>query len=144
MPEPLNQAFAYGTGPRTVTAPHGTDLNTKGWLQEAVLRSLLNNLDPQVAEIPEELVVYGGRGKAARNWESFDAIVKTLTELENEWKITGWRTQFLPTRKNQQVCDFWERAGFSLLTENDGCKQYAISTNNRQRYNKTLIDIQQE
>ena len=84
MPEPLNQAFAYGTGPRTVTAPHGTDLNTKGWLQEAVLRSLLNNLDPEVAELPEELVVYGGRGKAARNWESFDAIVRTLTELEND------------------------------------------------------------
>jgi len=84
MPDAINPAFAYGTGPRTVTAPHGTELNTKGWLQEAVLRSLLNNLDPEVAEIPEELVVYGGRGKAARNWESFDAIVRTLTELEND------------------------------------------------------------
>jgi hypothetical protein len=77
-------AFQYGTGPRTVRAPTGTTLHTKGWLQEAVLRCLLNNLDPEVAEIPLDLVVYGGRGKAARNWESFDAIVKTLTELESD------------------------------------------------------------
>jgi urocanate hydratase len=84
MPDTTNPAFEYGTGPRTFRAPHGTDLNTKGWLQEAVLRCLLNNLDPEVAEIPEELVVYGGRGKAARNWESFDAIVKSLTELESD------------------------------------------------------------
>ena len=84
MPDTHNPAFDYGTGPRTFTAPTGTDLNTKGWLQEAVLRCLLNNLDPDVAEIPEELVVYGGRGKAARNWESFDAIVKSLTKLEND------------------------------------------------------------
>jgi urocanate hydratase len=84
MSDATNPAFAYGTGPRTFSAPRGTELNTKGWLQEAVLRSLLNNLDPEVAEIPEELVVYGGRGKAARNWEAFDAIVKALTELEND------------------------------------------------------------
>jgi urocanate hydratase len=84
MSDATNPAFDYGSGPRTFSAPHGLDLNTKGWLQEAVLRSLLNNLDPDVAEIPEELVVYGGRGKAARNWESFDAIVKALTELESD------------------------------------------------------------
>jgi urocanate hydratase len=84
MPDTKNPAFDYGSGPRTLKAPHGADLNTKGWLQEAVLRCLLNNLDPEVAEIPEELVVYGGRGKAARNWESFDAIVRSLTELEND------------------------------------------------------------
>ncbi|WNS75881.1 urocanate hydratase [Bacillus sp. DTU_2020_1000418_1_SI_GHA_SEK_038] len=62
----------------------GTDLNTKGWQQEAALRMLMNNLDQDVAEHPEELVVYGGIGKAARNWECFDAIVKSLTELEND------------------------------------------------------------
>ncbi len=62
----------------------GTKLNTKGWQQEAVLRMLMNNLDPDVAERPEDLVVYGGIGKAARNWESFDAIVKSLKELEND------------------------------------------------------------
>jgi urocanate hydratase len=84
MSDATNPAFEYGTGPRTFSAPRGTELNTKGWSQEAVLRSLLNNLDPDVAEIPEELVVYGGRGKAARNWEAFDAIVKALTELEND------------------------------------------------------------
>ncbi len=65
-------------------APHGTKLNTKGWLQEAVLRCLLNNLDPDVAEDPANLVVYGGRGKAARNLESLHAIVATLERLEND------------------------------------------------------------
>ncbi len=72
------------SGPRAVRAPRGTDLSTKGWLQEAALRSLMNNLDPEVAENPDELVVYGGRGKAARNWDAFDAIVRTLRSLEND------------------------------------------------------------
>ncbi|TQR14102.1 urocanate hydratase [Psychrobacillus soli] len=62
----------------------GTKLNTKGWLQEAALRMLMNNLDAEVAEHPDELVVYGGIGKAARNWDAFDAIVRTLKELEND------------------------------------------------------------
>lgn len=62
----------------------GSELNTKGWQQEAVLRMLMNNLDADVAERPEDLVVYGGIGKAARNWESFDAIVRSLKELEND------------------------------------------------------------
>jgi urocanate hydratase len=62
----------------------GTELNTKGWQQEAALRMLMNNLDPDVAERPEDLVVYGGIGKAARNWECFDAIVKSLKELEKD------------------------------------------------------------
>ncbi|MCP3027789.1 urocanate hydratase [Halobacillus sp. A5] len=62
----------------------GSELNTKGWLQEAALRMLMNNLDPEVAEKPEELVVYGGIGKAARNWECFDAIVHSLKELEDD------------------------------------------------------------
>jgi len=68
---------------RTIKAPTGTKLRAKSWLTEAPLRMLMNNLDPDVAERPEELVVYGGIGKAARNWECFDAIVKTLTELED-------------------------------------------------------------
>ncbi|MFS0690117.1 urocanate hydratase [Sporosarcina sp. 179-K 8C2 HS] len=62
----------------------GTELHTKGWQQEAALRMLMNNLHPDVAEHPEKLVVYGGIGKAARNWESFDAIVRSLKELEND------------------------------------------------------------
>ena len=72
------------SGPRPVRAARGTTLTAKGWQQEAALRMLQNNLDPEVAEYPDELVVYGGTGKAARNWESFDAIVRTLTNLEND------------------------------------------------------------
>jgi urocanate hydratase len=65
-------------------APHGVELNTQGWLQEAALRCLLNNLDPDVAEDPENLIVYGGRGKAARNLESLHGIVRTLERLAND------------------------------------------------------------
>jgi len=69
---------------RVVHAPRGAQLNCKGWHQEAALRCLMNNLDPDVAERPEDLIVYGGAGKAARNWASFDAIVRELRELEND------------------------------------------------------------
>src|SRR5476651_2165874 len=71
-------------GPRTVTAPRGRKLSCLGWQQEAALRMLMNNLDPEVAERPDELVVYGGTGKAARSWEAFDAIVASLRALEND------------------------------------------------------------
>jgi len=67
-----------------IRAPRGTQLTCKGWGQEAAMRMLMNNLDPEVAEKPDELIVYGGRGKAARNWEAFDAIVAALKELEND------------------------------------------------------------
>ncbi|WP_027965143.1 urocanate hydratase [Halalkalibacillus halophilus] len=67
-----------------IRAPRGTELNTKGWVQEAALRMLMNNLDPEVAENPDDLVVYGGIGKVARNWESYHAIVRTLKELESD------------------------------------------------------------
>ncbi|NBX82013.1 urocanate hydratase [bacterium] len=67
-----------------IRAFRGTELHTKGWQQEAALRMLMNNLDPDVAERPEDLVVYGGSGKAARNWDCFDAIVTALQELEND------------------------------------------------------------
>jgi urocanate hydratase len=69
---------------RTIRAPRGAKLNTRGWQQEAALRMLMNNLDPEVAERPEDLVVYGGTGKAARNWEAFDAIVRTLKTLADD------------------------------------------------------------
>ncbi len=72
------------TEPREIRAPTGTELTCKGWHQEAAFRMIQNNLDPYVAEIPEELVVYGGAGKAARNWECFDAILATLKELESD------------------------------------------------------------
>jgi urocanate hydratase len=70
--------------PQPVRAPRGPELHTKGWLQEAALRCLMNNLDPEVAEDPAELVVYGGRGKAARSWEAFSAIVSSLQQLGDE------------------------------------------------------------
>ncbi len=73
--------MAGTSGPRTIRAPRGRELTCKGWLQEAALRMLMNNLDPEVAERPDDLVVYGGAGKAARDWESFDAIVRALREL---------------------------------------------------------------
>lgn len=72
------------TGPRVLTAARGSNISAKGWGQEAAIRMLHNNLDPAVAEHPEELIVYGGTGKAARNWQSLDAIIRTLTTLEND------------------------------------------------------------
>src|SRR6185295_15368314 len=83
-PPPTVEAFTSTAGPRTVRAPRGTALSCRGWQQEAALRMLMNNLDPEVAERPEELVVYGGSGKAARNWECFEAIVATLQRLQDD------------------------------------------------------------
>ncbi|MBI1759135.1 MAG: urocanate hydratase [Actinobacteria bacterium] len=72
------------SGPRTVTAPRGNSRSARGWPQEAALRMLMNNLDPEVAEHPDQLVVYGGTGKAARDWASFDAICRTLVGLGDD------------------------------------------------------------
>lgn len=73
------------SGPRPVRAPRGTSLTAaKGWPQEAALRMIQNNLDPEVAEHPDELVVYGGSGKAARNWDAFDGIIRSLSDLEGD------------------------------------------------------------
>jgi urocanate hydratase len=69
---------------RAIRAPHGSELSCKGWPQEAALRMLMNNLDPEVAEDPDNLVVYGGTGRAARSWEAFDAIVRSLRSLEGD------------------------------------------------------------
>ena len=71
-----------GAGPRPVRAPRGNTLRCKTWHAEAALRMLMNNLDPEVAEAPDELVVYGGRGQAARSWQAFDAIVSALERHE--------------------------------------------------------------
>jgi urocanate hydratase len=71
-------------GPRPVRAPRGSQLTCKGWAQEAALRMLMNNLDPEVAERPDDLVVYGGTGRAARSWDAFDAIVRELRRLEDD------------------------------------------------------------
>ena len=75
---------ATTSGPRPVRAPRGLDLHTKGWPQEAALRMLMNNLDPENAEHPDDLVVYGGTGRAARSWAAFDAIVRTLETLADD------------------------------------------------------------
>ncbi|MFC5722160.1 urocanate hydratase [Streptomyces gamaensis] len=72
------------SGPRPVRAPRGTELSARGWQQEAALRMLHNNLDPEVAEHPDKLVVYGGTGRAARDWRSFDAMVRTLRSLKQD------------------------------------------------------------
>jgi len=80
----MADVMATETPSRTIRAPRGTEISCKSWLQEAALRMLMNNLDPEVAERPEDLVVYGGIGKAARNWECFEAIVGCLRELEND------------------------------------------------------------
>src|SRR6195952_2119478 len=79
----LLQRILASDKPIPVRAPRGSTLNTKGWIQEAALRMLLNNLDPEVAERPDDLIVYGGRGKAARNFESLDLIIKALKDLND-------------------------------------------------------------
>ena len=86
--------------PRVIRADRGTKLSCKGWVQEAALRMLMNNLDPEVAEAPQDLVVYGGIGKAARNWECFDKIVECLKKLGNEETLliqSGKPVGILPT-----------------------------------------------
>ncbi|GGJ61692.1 urocanate hydratase [Anoxybacillus voinovskiensis] len=95
---------------RQIQAKKGLQLECKGWEQEAVLRMLYNNLDPEVAEKPEELIVYGGIGKAARNWEAFDAIVRTLRTLEND------ETLLIQSGKPVGVFKTHERAPRVLLS----------------------------
>ena len=72
------------SGPRPVRAPRGSTLTCRGWQQEAAMRMLMNNLDPEVAERPDDLVVYGGTGRAARSWDAFDAMIRTLTTLADD------------------------------------------------------------
>src|SRR5438132_9424432 len=80
----MSVATREAAGPRVVRAPRGSARTCKGWIQEAALRMLMNNLDPEVAEDPDHLVVYGGSGKAARTWEDFERIVATLRKLEHD------------------------------------------------------------
>src|SRR6185369_11528050 len=105
-------------GPRPVRAPRGSTISCKGWIQEAALRMLHNNLDPDVAERPEDLVVYGGTGKAARNVECFHLIVKALRDLNNDETLliqSGKPVAILPTHKdaprviisNSQLVPHW-------------------------------------
>ncbi len=120
---------------RTVRAPRGAQITCKSWLTEAPLRMLMNNLDPDVAEKPDELIVYGGRGKAARNWDCFDAIVKSLRELENDEtllvqsgkpvgifqthpdapRVLIANSNIVPAWATQENFDKWERAGLIMF-----------------------------
>ena len=83
--QPLDPIEHGTTGSRTVRAPRGTEISCRGWQQEAALRMLMNNLDPEVAERPDDLVVYGGTGRAARSWAAFDAIVRRAAR---RWRTT--------------------------------------------------------
>lgn len=120
---------------REIRAPRGFTLSCKGWQQEAALRMLMNNLDPDVAEKPDELIVYGGRGRAARNWECFDAIVRTLRELEgdetllvqsgkpvgvfrthpNAPRVLIANSNIVPAWATQANFDAWEKAGLIMF-----------------------------
>jgi urocanate hydratase len=120
---------------RIVRAPRGTQITCKSWLQEAALRMLMNNLDPDVAEKPDELIIYGGRGKAARNWECFDAIVKSLRELDNDEtllvqsgkpvgvfkshpdapRVLIANSNIVPAWATQENFDKWERDGLIMF-----------------------------
>ncbi len=82
--QPSAQRSAQPSGPRPVRAPRGTSLACKGWPQEAAMRMLMNNLDPEVAEHPDQLIVYGGSGRAARSWAAFDGIVRSLLDLAQD------------------------------------------------------------
>jgi urocanate hydratase len=84
QPPAIPDVEATASGPRPVRAPRVSERTCKGWVQEAALRMLMNNLDPEVAEDPDHLVVYGGSGRAARSWQAFDTIVATLRRLEND------------------------------------------------------------
>ncbi|MBI4786565.1 MAG: urocanate hydratase [Chloroflexi bacterium] len=119
---------------RTIRAPRGAQLACKSWLCEAPMRMLMNNLDPEVAEKPDELIVYGGRGRAARNWECFDAIVRSLKELESDEtllvqsgkpvgifkshadapRVLIANSNIVPAWATQDNFDRWERAGLIM------------------------------
>ena len=94
-------------GAREVHAPRGTDLSCRGWSQEAAMRMLMNNLDPDVAERPDDLVVYGGTGRAARSWEAFDAIVATLRTLRDDETLlvqSGTRLELAISTRGAHSC----------------------------------------
>ena len=129
----------WAEGAREVRAPRGTDISAKSWQTEAPLRMLHNNLDPEVAEHPDTLVVYGGTGRAARSWEAFDAIVDTLRELEPDetllvqsgkpvgvWRTNEWAPRVLIANSNL-VGDWANWEHFRQL-EDEGLMMYGQMT----------------
>lgn len=124
---------------RIIKAPTGSTLNTKGWVQEGALRMLMNNLDPEVAERPEDLIVYGGTGKATRNWESFDLIVKALKDLNEDETLlvqSGKPVGILPTHKdaprviiaNSHLVPHWANFDYFKDLEEKGLMMYGQMT----------------
>ncbi|WP_308633886.1 urocanate hydratase [Paenibacillus silvisoli] len=118
---------------RVIRAPRGTGLTCKGWVQEAAMRMLMNNLDPEVAERPEDLVVYGGIGKAARNWPSYDAIVRELQCLESD------ETLLIQSGKPVGVFRTHERAPRVLLSNSVLVPKWATWENFRELEQKGLM-----
>lgn len=125
--------------PRVVTAPTGSKLNCKGWVQEAAYRMLHNNLDPDVAERPEDLIVYGGLGKAARNWQAFDDICRALRDLNDDETLmvqSGKPVAILPTHKdaprvlisNSQLVPNWANWDHFRELEAKGLMMYGQMT----------------
>src|SRR6476661_5844470 len=119
--------------------PTGTNLNCKGWIQEAALRMLLNNLDPEVAERPDDLIVYGGRGKAARNFEALDSIIASLKDVENDETLliqSGKPVGILKTHKdaprvllsNSQLVPNWANWKHFTELEQKGLMMYGQMT----------------
>lgn len=124
---------------RVIKAPTGSTLNTKGWVQEGALRMLMNNLDPDVAERPEDLIVYGGTGKAARNWDSYDLIVKALKDITEEETLlvqSGKPIGILPTHKdaprviiaNSHIVPHWATYDYFKELEDKGLIMYGQMT----------------
>lgn len=135
----MSDATFRGYDVKKYKTPTGTQLNCKGWIQEAALRMLLNNLDPEVAERPDELIVYGGRGKAARNFESLDLIIKSLKQLENDETLlvqSGKPVGMLKTHKdaprvlisNSQLVPKWATWEHFDLLEKKGLMMYGQMT----------------
>ena len=129
----------WSEGAREVRSPRGTEISAKSWQTEAPLRMLQNNLDPEVAERPDDLVVYGGTGRAARSWEAFDAIVDTLKDLESDetllvqsgkpvgvWKTNEWAPRVLIANSNL-VGDWADWEHFRKL-EDEGLMMYGQMT----------------
>jgi urocanate hydratase len=124
---------------RPVTAPRGDKLSCKGWIQEAAMRMLMNNLDPDVAESPENLIIYGGTGRAARNWECYHQIIRSLQNLENDetllvqsGKPVGvFRTHVFAPRvliANSLLVPAWATSGYFRDLENRGLTMYGQMT----------------
>ena len=135
----MKSTLAENLNLSTRLTPNGTDLTCKGWIQEAALRMLLNNLDPEVAEKPEELIVYGGRGKAARNKEALTLIVKALQNLENDETLlvqSGKPVAVFPTHKdaprvlisNSQLVPKWATQAHFDELEDKGLMMYGQMT----------------